>query len=407
MDREGEEEGVAGVKRPVPVCRVIARLNIGGPALHVVNLTAGLDRRGTFTTRLIAGRVTEDEGDMEYYARDNGVTVLSLPALSRVVRPLQDVRILWTLFRIFQREQPYIVHTHTAKAGALGRLAALLAGVPVRIHTFHGHVLGGDYFSPRLTAMYRWMETQLARVTQRLVVLTESQKRELAKDLGIASPEKFSVIPLGLELRRFTEVDRGSARRKARASLGIGPEEVTVGVVGRLVPVKNHPLLFRALPLLRRELGRPARLLVVGSGLREGELRTLARESGIQDYILWLGWRTDLPDLYPAMDCLALTSFDEGTPVAVLEALASGTPVAARAVGGVPEILSGVALARLIPEASPESAASTMAEVLRLEVDEEERNRIRYEVANRYAASRLVDDVQALYLRELQNAAMS
>jgi len=389
------------VEKPIPVCRVIARLNVGGPALHVVNLAAGLDRGGAFTTCLIAGRVTEDEGDMGYYAREREVEVRYFPALSRIVSPLADIRILWTLWGIFRRERPLVVHTHTAKAGTLGRAAAFLAGVPIRVHTFHGHVLGGEYFPQRLTRFYRWMETQLARSTQRLVVLTEGQRRELSEDLRIAPREKFTVIPLGLDLDRFVDVERESARKMIREELGIDRGETVVGIVGRLVPVKNHELLFRAIPGLERELGRRVRVLVIGSGLREGELRAAAHELGIGARIVWLGWRTDLESLYPAMDCLALTSLNEGTPVAVLEALASGTPVAARAVGGVPEMLEGVALACLIDEASPECTAAALAEVLRLRIGEKERNEIRRRMADRYAIQRLVDDMAGLYRREL------
>jgi len=389
------------VEKPIPVCRVIARLNVGGPALHVVNLAAGLDRGGAFTTCLIAGRVTEDEGDMGYYAREREVEVRYFPALSRIVSPLADIRILWTLWGIFRRERPLVVHTHTAKAGTLGRAAAFLAGVPIRVHTFHGHVLGGEYFPPRLTRFYRWMETQLARSTQRLVVLTEGQRRELSEDLRIAPREKFTVIPLGLDLDRFVDAERESARKMIREELGIDRGETVVGIVGRLVPVKNHELLFRAIPGLERELGRRVRVLVIGSGLREGELRAAAHELGIGARIVWLGWRTDLESLYPAMDCLALTSLNEGTPVAVLEALASGTPVAARAVGGVPEMLEGVALACLIDEASPECTAAALAEVLRLRIGEKERNEIRRRMADRYAIQRLVDDMAGLYRREL------
>jgi len=389
------------VEKPIPVCRVIARLNVGGPALHVVNLAAGLDRGGAFTTCLIAGQVTEDEGDMGYYAREREVEVRYFPALSRIVSPLADIRILWTLWGIFRRERPLVVHTHTAKAGTLGRAAAFLAGVPIRVHTFHGHVLGGEYFPQRLTRFYRWMETQLARSTQRLVVLTEGQRRELSEDLRIAPREKFTVIPLGLDLDRFVDVERESARKMIREELGIDRGETVVGIVGRLVPVKNHELLFRAIPGLERELGRRVRVLVIGSGLREGELRAAAHELGIGARIVWLGWRTDLESLYPAMDCLALTSLNEGTPVAVLEALASGTPVAARAVGGVPEMLEGVALACLIDEASPECTAAALAEVLRLRIGEKERNEIRRRMADRYAIQRLVDDMAGLYRREL------
>jgi glycosyltransferase involved in cell wall biosynthesis len=392
---------------PILVHRVIARLNVGGPALHVVNLSEGLDRSGAFRTRLIAGRVTGDEGDMGYYARERGVEVLELPALSRLVSPLNDLRILWFLFRLFRRERPAIVHTHTAKAGALGRLAAFLAGVPVRIHTFHGHVLGGDYFPAPVTRLYLEIERQLARISQRLVVLTEDQKTEMAEELGVGPPERFAVIPLGLELGPFAEGDREAARRSTREALGIPVDEVVVGIVGRLVPVKNHGLLFRAQPILEEMLDQRVRILVVGSGSMETELRALAGDLGTEDRITWLGWRRNLHELYPAMDVLALTSFDEGTPVAVLEALASGTPVAARAVGGVPEILDGVPLARLISGDTPETVASALGETLGMELGAPEVREIRRQVRDRYATERLVRDMETLYRAELCGAGIA
>jgi glycosyltransferase involved in cell wall biosynthesis len=387
---------------PVLIHRVIARLNVGGPAMHVVNLASGLDGEGEFRTRLIAGSITGDEGDMGYYAQERGVEVLELPALSRLVSPLNDLRILWSLYSLFRRERPTIVHTHTAKAGTLGRIAAFLAGVPIRIHTFHGHVLGGDYFSPYVTRFYLEVERQLARVSNRLVVLTHGQKREMAEELRVGPREKFSVIPLGLELGRFSEVDREGTRHATRTALGIPEEEIVVGIVGRLVPVKNHELLFRAQPILEQRLKRPVRILVVGSGLREGELKGYVRKLGIEDSVQWLGWRQDLPELYSAMDAFALTSFDEGTPVAVLEALASGTPVAARDVGGVAEILEGVPLTTLIREPTEEAVAAALTTVLGLELSGKALQEVRQSTAERFSVVRLAGEMEGLYREELE-----
>ena len=391
----------AAVDRPILVHRVIARLNIGGPALHVVSLTSGMDESERFDTRLLAGRTTGDEGDMTYYARDRGVEVTELPGLSRRLSPLGDLGVLWTLFRLFRRDRPTIVHTHTAKAGTLGRLAALLAGVPVRIHTFHGHVLGGGYFSPWATRAYLEIERQLARISQRLIVLSHRQEREMVEELNVAPASQFTVVPLGLDLRPFQQVNRELARRTTRERLGIEESEVVVGIVGRLVPVKNHDLLFRTHRVLEQRIGRRLRILVVGAGLREEELRRMVDTLGIGEKVLWLGWQRDLQDLYPAMDALALTSFDEGTPVAILEALAAGTPVAARSVGGVPEILVGVPFARLIPEATVGSVARTLEETLRLTPKGNEVEEVRRDISERFSEKRLVEDMKALYLREL------
>jgi glycosyltransferase involved in cell wall biosynthesis len=423
--------------------------------MHVVNLARALDD-GPWRTRLVAGSLAPDEGDMTYYAEERGVAVTRLPSLARAVRPLADLRALWSLWRLFRRERPTVVHTHTAKAGTLGRIAAILAGVPVRIHTFHGHVLGGGYFPPAVTRVYLEVERRLARRTHRLVVLTETQAREMAEELGVAPRERFAVVPLGLELERFRTVDRAEAGARVRRSLGIGEGEMAVGIVGRLVPIKNHELFLEALAALRArrpaavggsgsrgagrggvggagagagadvpgaEAGAPARRegarpwegggtggggrvrgVVVGAGEREEELRARAAALGLEeDDVLWLGWRRDLPDLYAALDVVALTSHDEGTPVALLEALAAGTPAVAREVGGVGEVLRDAGAGRLVPR---EADAGTWARILARAVEEAGPvglpSTVRDAVAERYSVERLAEDLTALYRREME-----
>jgi hypothetical protein len=177
--------------------------------MHVTNLAAALNH-GSWGTRLIAGRIEEEEGDMAYYAEERGVKVTYVPEMARSISPLADLKTLWGLYRLFRQERPEVVHTHTAKAGTLGRIAAVLARVPVVIHTYHGHVLGGDYFAPWKTRFFLEVERQLARVTDRLVVLTKRQAQQMADELRVAPPELFSVVPLGLKLDRFLDVERES-----------------------------------------------------------------------------------------------------------------------------------------------------------------------------------------------------
>ena len=390
LDREG--------RRGLLVHRVIARLNVGGPALHVVNLAKGLEPHG-FRTRLIAGALESGEGDMAWYARERGVEPTFLPAMAREVRPVRDLRSLLALRRLFAAERPAIVHTHTAKAGTLGRAAAALAKVPVRIHTFHGHVLGGDYFSGLRTRAFIAVERRIARVSSRMVVLTQAQRREMAERLHIADAGKFVVIPLGLELARFRQVDAHASRAAARAGLGIGPGERVVGIVGRLVPVKNHELMLDAFARLARTEGPSWRLVIVGGGEdREQALRERSRGLGIEGRVLWLGWRRDLPQIYPAMDVMALTSRDEGTPVALLEALAAGIPVAARAVGGVPEVLEEGRLGEMAEEDDPETMAVAVSRAFQRPVDDATRDL----VVRRFAVERLCSDMAALYREELE-----
>ena len=383
---------------PVLIHRVIARLNVGGPAMHVVNLAQAMDH-GMWRTRLVAGSVSSTEGDMEYYAVERGVEVTRLPELSREISLLDDVRACWALYRLFRRERPEVVHTHTAKAGTLGRLAAILARVPVRIHTFHGHVLGGGYFSALKTRLFLEIERQLARGTHRMVVLTRRQAREMSHDLRIAARERFSVIPLGLELDRFAAVDRDETRRRTRDALGLAPGTLAVGIVGRLVPIKNHELFLDALAVLGRTGAHPVMGVVVGAGEREDHLKAVAGALGIEDRVLWLGWRRDLPELYSALDAVALTSHDEGTPVALLEALAAGAPVVARDVGGVAEVLGDVGAGQVIPRnAGPEAWAEALeGAAAGAEVPREARQN----VVERFAVGRLASDLAGLYRAEL------
>ena len=388
---------------PILVHRVIARLNTGGPAIHVVHLAEALDPT-RFRTRLITGRITEDEGDMTYYARERGVEVTEITGMSRLLSPLADLRSFLTLLRLFRRERPMIVHTHTAKAGTVGRLAAYVARVPVIVHTFHGHVLGGRYFSRLKTRFFLEVERQLARATDRLVVLTNFQAREMSESLRVAPSDRFVVIPLGLDLQPFADVDRDAARSRLRAELGIDQDRPVVGIVGRMVPVKNHELLFDAMVLLSHRMDPAPHLIVVGSGERERALRSYVSDKGLEDVVHWLGWRKDLPQIFPAFDVTALTSLDEGTPVSLIESLASGTPVVSLAVGGVPEILDGGELGCLVHSAWDDEVAAGLDSVLASPPSSEDRERTRKLVLERFSIRRLAEDVERLYVEALQRA---
>jgi glycosyltransferase involved in cell wall biosynthesis len=281
-------------KRPFLIHRVITRLNVGGPAMHVANLAGALSD-DAWRTRLIAGSIEDDEGDMAYYAEERGVEVTYVPAMARSISPLADLKTLWRLYRLFRRERPDVVHTHTAKAGTLGRIAAVLARVPVVVHTYHGHALSGGYFAPWKTRFFLEVERLLARVTNRLVVLTNRQAEQMSHDLRVAARQRFSVVPLGLELDRFLAIDRLAERRSIRSELDIRLNELVVGIVGRMVPIKNHELFLDLLPDLFSKVPGPARALVIGAGERETMLRARAEALGIQDRVTWLGWRRDLP----------------------------------------------------------------------------------------------------------------
>jgi glycosyltransferase involved in cell wall biosynthesis len=330
---------------------------VGGPARHTVLLTAGLDAR-RFATTLITGTVAPDEGDFSFLARERGLTPLVIPELQRAMHPGRDLVALAKLVRLLWRLKPDILHTHTAKAGALGRIAARLAGVPVQVHTFHGHVLEG-YFSPVVTRLFLAIERALARGTDRIVVLSPRLRESMLR-LGIGRPERLVVVPLGLELDRYAAVRREPG--PLRESLGIPAGVPLVGSIGRLAPIKDHETLWRALVLLTGE--RAPHLAVVGDGEYRERLEKLAGDLGIGSRIHFLGWRHDLESILAGLDVVICSSRNEGTPVALIEAMAAGVPVLSTDVGGVGDLVTHGETGWLVPPADPGAMAEGLQRIL-------------------------------------------
>lgn len=275
---------------------------------------------------------------MIYLANRLGVAPVLVPELGREISPVDDLVALWKLYRLFVRERPDIVHTHTAKAGTLGRIAALLAGVKIRIHTFHGHVFRG-YFSPAKTRLFIAIERLLARFTTRIIAISQSQSADLSGQYRIASPDKFRVVPIGLNLDPLLELPAGAAADEAvnRA------EEIIIGFVGRLVPIKNPELAIQVFERLCQDHpGKERyRFMLAGDGELRSALERRVRQSGIGQQVTFVGWQEDLCRLYPRFDLILLTSLNEGTPVALIEAMAAARPFVAARVGGVADLMVG------------------------------------------------------------------
>ncbi|MCP9487203.1 MAG: glycosyltransferase family 4 protein [Gaiellaceae bacterium MAG52_C11] len=380
---------------PIRVLRVIARLNMGGPALHVAYLSAGLAERG-YETTLVAGSLAPGEGSMAYVAEDLGVRIVKLDALSREISPVRDAISVVRLARLIRELRPQILHTHTAKAGTVGRLAALLAGdarPPIVVHTFHGHVLHG-YFGPLKSRAFRLLERLLARVTTRLIAVSPQVRDDLVS-LGVAPAEMFSVVRLGIELgeRVQTQVAGGDTR----ARLGITPGRFVVGWVGRMTGVKRTDDVLESLARLR-ERGIDAVLVMIGDGPDRDAVEQRASELGIVRHCYFLGYQEDVSGWYRAFDALILPSANEGTPVVVIEALASGCPVVATSVGGVPDVVREGVDGFLVPAGDVEALAERLA---LLASEPELRDRMgeagRESVPSRYVVERLVGDIDDLY----------
>jgi glycosyltransferase involved in cell wall biosynthesis len=391
----------AATLAPTKVLRVIARLNVGGPALHVAYLTAGLAGRG-YDTTLVAGSLGHGEESMAFVAEQRGVRIETLEELHREISPLRDLRAIFRLARLIRRERPAILHTHTAKAGAVGRLAALLAGrarPPIVVHTFHGHVLRG-YFNPIVTLGFRTLERLLARITTALVAVSPEVRDDLVR-LRVAPASKFTVIRLGIELERRVG-ERDESRQETRRLLGVSPDAFVVGWVGRMTAVKRTDDVVRTLRRLV-DHGVDAYLCLVGDGPDRAALERYAHELGVVRRCLFLGYQDDVARFYEAMDVLLLPSANEGTPVSVIEALAAGRPAVATRVGGVPDVVRDGIDGFLADAGDVERLADRLAE---LAADPERRAAMgeagRERVLARYGVDRLVDDVDRLYRTLLQ-----
>lgn len=378
--------------------RLIARMNIGGPAVHTALLTNRLDPT-RFRSQLVTGIESASEGNMlqllgENAARPLAVRPLVLPGLGREIAPLNDLKTLRQLVRLMRRERPHIVDTHTAKAGFVGRLAAWIARVPVVVHTFHGHVFHG-YFGPAKTRLFIAIETFLARRTDCIIVLSEQQKQEILA-LGIGRAEQFRVMPLGLDLKPFlqAQTQRGELRRE----LNIEADTPLVGIVARLVPIKAIHLFLEAARRVR-ETHPQAVFLIVGDGELRGALEAQARQLGIAGAVRFLGFRADLPRIYADLDCVVLCSLNEGLPVAIIEALAAARPVVATDVGGVRDLVRPGETGWLVPSNDAKALAAGITEALSNPWEAARRGLAGRALA--YPAldiSRLVPDVEALYL---------
>jgi glycosyltransferase involved in cell wall biosynthesis len=393
------------------IVRIIGRLNVGGPSIQAILMTEAFRARG-YGALLVKGQVAAGEADMEYLAAERKVDTVSISALGRGISGWKDLLTLGHLIRILRRQRPAIVHTHTAKAGALGRLAAIVARTPIRVHTFHGHVFKG-YFSPLVTRIFLWIERFLARYTDCIVAISESQRRDLTEIYRIAPPQKVIVIPLGVDLAPFLELESqpGELRQAPRP-----PSAPLVGWIGRFTAIKAPGLFLDCVPLVTRALAVRAlppalptpRFVMVGGGELKPECeRRIARE-GLENSVALLGWRRNLAQIYADLDLVVCTSINEGTPVALLEAMASGKAIVSADVGGVRDLMIGAPVAfegrqifqnGILVERDPNLIAAAICHLLENPQLRQAMGRAGREfVRERFSQHRLADDLERIYL---------
>jgi glycosyltransferase involved in cell wall biosynthesis len=395
------------------ILRIIARLNVGGPARHVVWLTQAL-QDDEFQTTLVAGSIPPGEDDMAYFAAENGVRPVYLREMTREITP-SDLRSLFKLYRRIKAEKPDIIHTHTAKAGTLGRIAGsmyrwitprTLIGRPRRVrmvHTFHGHVFH-SYYSPSKTRIFLAIERMLARASDRIIVLSEQQFEEIHLKYRVGRREQFSIVPLGVDADQLAP--DAVARKKRRSDLGIKESDIVVGFVGRLTEIKNISLLLQTAALLADTSN--IKFLIIGDGHLRQSLEREAAETGAGKNTEFIGNRSDIAELYNALDIVALTSLNEGTPLSLIEAMAAGKAVVSSGVGGVRDLLGEVTDERerftvcergiRVETFEPNDFRAGLIylitnEQLRRELAERGKEYVR----SKYGKQRLIDDIKRLY----------
>lgn len=365
------------------ILRLITRLNIGGPAIQALSLTRAFALE--YDTTLGAGYAAPNEGEMT----DPAVDVVHLP-LTRPISPLRDMAAYRAVARLIRSERPEILHTHMAKAGAIGRLAANRHAPETRtVHTFHGHVLEG-YFRPAVSEAFLRVERRLAKHTDALVAVSQEVRDDLL-NLGIGNAQKWRVIPLGFDLSSFLEVD--APRGELRRTFGIGPDELVIGALGRFAPVKDHALLLEATARLDG-----VHLILLGDGETRPGLVARAGDRDLVGRVHFAGWKRNVADALSDMDVVAVTSLNEGTPVSLIEALASGRSVVATRVGGVASVVDHGETGLLVDSRDPGDISDALETLLR---DADLRRRFgiegRSRMVDRFGFERLVRDIGTLY----------
>lgn len=328
------------------ILRIINRFNLGGPTYNAAYLTKYLS--SDFKTLLVGGVKEDAEGSSEYIVHNLGIEPVIIPEMRRSLNPTNDLLTYRKLSKLIKEFKPDIVHTHASKAGTVGRLAAIRNKVPVIVHTFHGHVFH-SYFGNSKTNFFINIEQGLAQQSTKIIAISDKQKEELSETFKIAPPEKFSVIPLGFDLNRF-RVDQEEKRIAFRKKFNLAPDEIAIGIVGRLAAIKNHDLFLAALNKVKQKTTKKIRAFIIGDGELKKTLIKKTASLGLNPVYKWNGhlpvadvtftsWIKNIDEAYPGLDIVAMTSLNEGTPVSLIEAQAANKPIITTNVGGIENIV--------------------------------------------------------------------
>lgn len=383
------------------ILRIINRFNLGGPTYNVAYLTKYLSPG--FETMLVGGMKDSTEESSEFILKEMGIEPIIIPEMLREISFKNDWIAYNKIKKLIEAFKPDIVHTHAAKAGTLGRMAAYNLKVPVLVHTFHGHVFH-SYFGKFQSTVYKNIERYLASKTSSVIAISEKQKEEISGVYRIVSPEKISVIPLGFDLSRFLE-NQEEKRKKFRIKYQLDEDETAIGIVGRLVPVKNHRLFLEAVKYLKENSSKKFRAFIIGDGEAKYEIIRKAKELGLdftlgerKSMLTFTSWIHEIDIAYAGLDIVSLTSYNEGTPVSLIEAQAAGKPVISTWVGGIENIIASHHSELLSPISEPRAFFNNLKNLL--ENPESRKvfgNSGKNEIIKKYHYTRLVNEMKELY----------
>ncbi len=393
----------------IRILRVVNRFNLGGPTFNAAYLTKYL--YPDFETMLIGGIHEDKEESSEFILNSLGIHATVLPEIRRSINGISDIQAYFKIKKIIKDFKPHIVHTHASKAGMLGRKAAFDMNVPIVIHTFHGHVFH-SYFNAFKTKAFIHIERQLAQKTDRIIAISPSQKEELSKIYCIANENKIEVIPVGIDLTRFIE-NQEEKRYIFRKENQIDDDEIAIGIVGRLVPIKNHQLFIKAIARAKQQSSKKIRAFIVGDGETRYVLEALAHQYNLsispnghtthKPDIRFTSWIKQVDYVYAGLDIVALTSLNEGTPVSLIEAQAAGKPVVSTNVGGIKDIVIENKTALLSNPTDEETFISNMILLINnAEIRKKMSNAGKDFMLSNYHYLNLVQNTKKLYNKLLQ-----
>ena len=386
------------------VLRILNRLIVGGPLLNASYLTKYMEPE--FETMLVVGEKESHEKDASYFTDQLGIKPVFVPEMGRSISPLKDYGAYKKIKQLIREFKPDIVHTHAAKPGAIGRMAAAAMKVPVIVHTYHGHVFH-SYFSSAKTKAFIGIERYLGKKSSAIIAISEQQHKELVTDFRIAPADKFRIVPLGLDLDKFAR-GNDEKRKSFRSSYGIADDTIVITITGRMVPVKNHELFLQGILYLLQHSAKKIRAFIVGDGETRAAMEAKAREMGIgfstekddlhNQPLVFTSWRSDIDVINAGSDIITLTSFNEGTPVSLIEAHAAGKPVVSTRVGGIEAVVEEKVTGLLSDINDVQGYCDNLLQLVNNDIQRAQFGELAAaKVKEKYSYQRLVGDMKRLY----------